>query len=195
MKNRIIFCTGGARSGKSEFAETLALSKEGQKGYIATGQAYDEEMKYRIHLHQERRRKVWNNYEIPYAMSAEIQKVLDECSVVLIDCLTMWTTNLVLQDGEFTSQEDINDRERFILSEVQAVLDAIRAYRGDDEKTVIFVTNEIGLGIVPENKLARIFRDIMGRVNRMVAAEADEAYMTISGITIDIKALEVNHHG
>ena len=195
MKNRIIFCTGGARSGKSEFAETLALSKEGQKGYIATGQAYDEEMKYRIHLHQERRRKVWNNYEIPYAMSSEIQKVLDECSVVLIDCLTMWTTNLVLQDGEFTSQEDINHRERFILSEVQAVLDAIRAYRGDDEKTVIFVTNEIGLGIVPENKLARIFRDIMGRVNRMVAAEADEAYMTISGITIDIKALEVNHHG
>ena len=107
----------------------------------------------------------------------------------------MWTTNLVLQDGEFTSQEDINNRERFILSEVQAVLDAIRAYRGDDEKTVIFVTNEIGLGVVPENKLARIFRDIMGRVNRMVAAEADEVYMTISGITIDIKALEVNHHG
>ena len=195
MKNRIIFCTGGARSGKSEFAETLALSKEGQKGYIATGQAYDEEMKHRIHLHQERRKKIWNNYEIPYAMSAEIQKVLDECSVVLVDCLTMWTTNLVLQDGEFTSQEDINNRERFILSEVQAVLNAIRYYRGDDEKTVIFVTNEIGLGIVPENKLARIFRDIMGRVNRMVAAEADEAYMTISGITIDIKALEVNHHG
>lgn len=195
MKNRIIFCTGGARSGKSEFAETLALSKEGQKGYIATGQAYDEEMKHRIHLHQERRKKIWNNYEIPYAMSAEIQKVLNECSVVLIDCLTMWTTNLVLQDGEFTSQEDINNRERFILSEVQAVLDAIRVYRGDDEKTIIFVTNEIGLGIVPENKLARIFRDIMGRVNRMVAAEADEAYMTISGITIDIKALEVNHHG
>ena len=195
MKNRIIFCTGGARSGKSEFAETLALSKEGQKGYIATGQAYDEEMKHRIHLHQERRKKIWNNYEIPYAMSAEIQKVLDECSVVLIDCLTMWTTNLVLQDGEFTSQEDINNRERVILSEVQAVLDAIRSYRGDDEKIIIFVTNEIGLGIVPENRLARIFRDIMGRVNRMVAAEADEAYMTISGITIDIKALEVRNHG
>lgn len=195
MKNRIIFCTGGARSGKSEFAETLALSKEGQKGYIATGQAYDEEMKHRIHLHQERRKKIWNNYEIPYAMSAEIQKVLDECSVVLIDCLTMWTTNLVLQDGEFTSQEDINNRERVILSEVQAVLDAIRSYRGDDEKIIIFVTNEIGLGIVPENRLARIFRDIMGRVNRMVATEADEAYMTISGITIDIKALEVRNHG
>ena len=195
MKNRIIFCTGGARSGKSEFAETLALSKEGQKGYIATGRAYDEEMKHRIHLHQERREKVWNNYEIPYAMSAEIQKVLDECSVVLVDCLTMWTTNLVLQDGEFTSQEDINNRERFILSEVQAVLDVIRSHRGDDEKTVIFVTNEIGLGIVPENKLARIFRDIMGRVNRMVAVEADEAYMTVSGMTIDIKALEVSNHG
>ena len=195
MKNRIIFCTGGARSGKSEFAETLALSKEGQKGYIATGRAYDEEMKHRIHLHQERREKVWNNYEIPYAMSAEIQKVLYECSVVLVDCLTMWTTNLVLQDGEFTSQEDINNRERFILSEVQAVLDVIRSHRGDDEKTVIFVTNEIGLGIGPENKLARIFRDSMERVNRMVAVEADEAYMTVSGMTIDIKALEVSNHG
>ena len=115
--------------------------------------------------------------------------------MVLVDCLTMWTTNLLLEDGEFTSQEDINCRERAILSEVQAVLDVIRSYKGSNEKTVIFVTNEIGLGIVPENKLARIFRDIMGRVNRMVAAEADESYMTISGMTIDIKALEVSNHG
>ena len=195
MKNRIIFCTGGARSGKSEFAETLALSKKGQKGYIATGQAYDEEMKHRIHLHQERRKAIWNNYEIPHTVSKHIHTVLKECSVVLVDCLTMWTTNLLLQDGEFTSQEDINERERAILSEVQAVLEGIRSYQGDQKKTVIFVTNEIGLGIVPENKLARIFRDIMGRVNRLVAAEADEAYMTISGMTIDVKALEVKNHG
>ena len=195
MKNRIIFCTGGARSGKSEFAETLALSKDGQKGYIATGQAYDEEMKHRIHLHQERRKSTWKNYEIPYTVSEHIHRVLQECSVVLVDCLTMWTTNLLLQEGEFTSQEDINQRETTILSEIKSVLDTIRSYKGADEKIVIFVTNEIGLGIVPENKLARIFRDIMGRVNRMVATEADEAYMTISGITIDIKALEVSHHG
>lgn len=195
MKNRIIFCTGGARSGKSEFAETLALSKEGQKGYIATGQAYDEEMKHRIHLHQERRKVIWNNYEVPHTISEHIYTVLKECSVVLVDCLTMWTTNLLLQDGEFRSQEDINERERAILSEVQAVLDGIRSYEGEQEKTVIFVTNEIGLGIVPENKLARIFRDVMGRVNRLVAAEADEAYMTISGMTIDVKALEVSNHG
>jgi hypothetical protein len=107
----------------------------------------------------------------------------------------MWTTNLLLQEGEFTSQEDINQRETTILAEVKSVLDTIRSYKGADEKIVIFVTNEIGLGIVPENKLARIFRDIMGRVNRMVATEADEAYMTISGITIDIKALEVSNHG
>ena len=138
---------------------------------------------------------IWNNYEIPCAISKEIQQILGECSVVLVDCLTMWTTNLLLEDGEFTSQEDINCRERAILSEVQAVLDVIRSYKGNNEKTVIFVTNEIGLGIVPENKLARIFRDIMGRVNRMVAAEADETYMTISGMTIDIKALEVSNHG
>ena len=195
MKNRIIFCTGGARSGKSEFAETLALSKAGQKGYIATGRAYDEEMKHRIHLHQERRKMIWNNYEIPCTISKNIDRVLDECSVILVDCLTMWTTNLLLEDGELTSQEDINQRERVILSEVQAVLDAIRSHRANYEKTVIFVTNEIGLGIVPENKLARIFRDIMGRVNRLVATEADEAYMTISGMTIDIKALEVKNHG
>ena len=195
MKNRIIFCTGGARSGKSEFAETLALSKAGQKGYIATGRAYDEEMKHRNHLHQERRKMIWNNYEIPCTISKEIHRVLDECSVILIDCLTMWTTNLLLEDGEFTSQKDINQRERLILSEVQAVLDVIRSHKGVDEKTVIFVTNEIGLGIVPENKLARIFRDIMGRVNRLVATEADEAYMTISGMTIDVKALEVKNHG
>ena len=195
MKNRIIFCTGGARSGKSEFAETLALSKDGQKGYIATGQAYDEEMKHRIHLHQERRKSTWKNYEIPYTVSEHIHRVLQECSVVLVDCLTMWTTNLLLQEGEFTSQEDINQRETTILSEIKSVLDTIRSYKGADEKIVIFVTNEIGLGIVPENKLARYFRDITGRVNREVASTANKMYLTISGITIELKSQEVHING
>ena len=195
MKNRIIFCTGGARSGKSEFAEELALSINGQKGYIATGQAYDEEMKHRIHLHQERRKNRWKNYEVPYYISEYIHGILEKCSVILVDCLTMWTTNLLLQDGEFTSQDDINQREVSILAEVQQVLDCVRNYESSEEKTIIFVTNEIGLGIVPENKLARIFRDVMGRVNRLVASNSDEAYMTMSGITIDLKALEVTNNG
>ena len=195
MKNRIIFCTGGARSGKSEFAEELALSIEGQKGYIATGQAYDEEMKHRIHLHQERRQDRWKNYEVPYYISEYIHSILEECSVILVDCLTMWTTNLLLQDGEFSSQDDINQREASILLEVQQVLDCVRTYESAEEKTIIFVTNEIGLGIVPENKLARVFRDVMGRVNRLVASHSDAAYMTMSGITIDLKALEVTNNG
>ena len=195
MKNRIIFCTGGARSGKSEFAEKLALSINGQKGYIATGQAYDEEMKHRIHLHQERRKDRWKNYEVPNCVSEHIHGILDECTVILLDCLTMWTTNLLLQDGELISQDDINQREASILAEVQQVLDCIRNHESSEEKTIIFVTNEIGLGIVPENKLARIFRDVMGRVNRLVASNSDEAYMTMSGITIDLKALEVTKNG
>ncbi|MFC2691695.1 MAG: bifunctional adenosylcobinamide kinase/adenosylcobinamide-phosphate guanylyltransferase [Veillonella parvula] len=192
MKSQIILCSGGARSGKSEFAERLALATKGQKAYVATGQAFDEEMVDRIKKHQERRGKIWNNFEVPLHLADEWENISQSADVILIDCLTMFTTNHIMAYGSIRGQEDANRLEQTILSELDILLDSIQSCEG---KTVIFVTNEIGLGIVPDNKLARYFRDIAGRVNRAVASVADKLYLTISGVTIELKSQEVHING
>lgn len=192
MKSQIILCSGGARSGKSEFAERLALAIKGPKAYVATGQAFDEEMVDRIKKHQERRGKIWNNFEVPLYLADEWENISQSADVILIDCLTMFTTNHMMAYGSIRGQEDANRLEQTILSELDTLLDSIQSCEG---KTVIFVTNEIGLGIVPDNKLARYFRDIAGRVNRAVASVADKLYLTISGVTIELKSQEVHING
>ena len=192
MKSQIILCSGGARSGKSEFAERLALATKGLKAYVATGQAFDEEMVYRIKKHQERRGEIWNNFEVPLHLADEWENISKSADVILIDCLTMFTTNHMMAHGSIRGQEDANRLEQTILSELKLLLDSIQSCEG---KTVIFVTNEIGLGIVPDNKLARYFRDIAGRVNRAVASVADKLYLTISGVTIELKSQEVHING
>lgn len=192
MKSQIILCSGGARSGKSEFAECLALATAGRKAYVATGQAFDEEMMDRIKKHQERRGEIWNNFEVPLHLAKEWQNISQFADVILIDCLTMFTTNHMMSHGSIQGQQDANQLEATVLAELEALLTNIKSCEG---KTVIFVTNEIGLGIVPDNKLARYFRDIAGRVNRTVATAADKLYLTISGVTIELKSQEVHING
>ena len=189
MKSQIILCSGGARSGKSEFAERLALATAGRKAYVATGQAFDEEMMDRI---KERRGEIWNNFEVPLHLAKEWQNISQSADVILIDCLTMFTTNHMMSHGSIQGQQDANQLEASVLTELEALLTSIKSCEG---KTVIFVTNEIGLGIVPDNKLARYFRDIAGRVNRTVATAADKLYLTISGVTIELKSQEVHING
>ena len=192
MKSQIILCSGGARSGKSEFAERLALAKVGRKAYVATGQAFDEEMIDRIKKHQERRGEIWNNFEVPLHLAKEWQNISQIADVILIDCLTMFTTNHMMAHGSIQGQQDANQLEATVLTELETLLASIKSCEG---KTVIFVTNEIGLGIVPDNKLARYFRDIAGRVNRTVATAADKLFLTISGVTIELKSQEVHING
>ena len=192
MKSTIILCSGGARSGKSEFAEQLALSLKGRKAYVATGQAFDDEMKDRIKKHQMRRGKEWITFEIPLYLHKNWEQIKNVSDVILIDCLTMFTSNHVFAHGDINSQEDANRIESIILEELRLLLQEIN---NSNDKTVIFVTNEIGLGIVPENKLARYFRDITGRVNREVASAANKMYLTISGVTIELKSQEVHING
>lgn len=192
MKSTIILCSGGARSGKSEFAEQLALSLKGRKAYVATGQAFDDEMKDRIKKHQLRRGKEWITFEIPLYLHKNWEQIKNVSDVILIDCLTMFTSNHVLAHGDINTQEDSNRIETIILEELRLLLQEIN---NSNDKTVIFVTNEIGLGIVPENKLARYFRDITGRVNREVASAANKMYLTISGVTIELKSQEVHING
>ena len=192
MKSTIILCSGGARSGKSEFAEQLALSLKGRKAYVATGQAFDDEMKDRIKKHQLRRGKEWITFEIPLYLHKNWEQIKNVSDVILIDCLTMFTSNHVFAHGDINTQEDFNRIESIILEELRLLLQEIN---NSNDKTVIFVTNEIGLGIVPENKLARYFRDIAGRVNREVASAANKMYLTISGVTIELKSQEVHING
>lgn len=192
MKSTIILCSGGARSGKSEFAEQLALSLKGRKAYVATGQAFDDEMKDRIKKHQLRRGKEWINFEIPLNLHQNWKNIKNVSDVILIDCLTMFTSNHVFAHGDINTQEDANRIESIILEELRLLLQEIN---NSNDKTVIFVTNEIGLGIVPENKLARYFRDITGRVNREVANAANKMYLTVSGVTIELKSQEVHING
>ena len=192
MKSTIILCSGGARSGKSEFAEQLALSLKGRKAYVATGQAFDDEMKDRIKKHQLRRGKEWITFEIPLHLHENWEQIKNVSDVILIDCLTMFTSNHVFAHGDINTQEDANRIESIILKELRLLLQEIN---NSNDKTVIFVTNEIGLGIVPENKLARYFRDITGRVNREVASAANKMYLTISGVTIELKSQKVHING
>lgn len=192
MKSTIILCSGGARSGKSEFAEQLALSLKGRKAYVATGQAFDDEMKDRIKKHQMRRGKEWITFEIPLHLHKNWEQIKNVSDVILIDCLTMFTSNHVFAHGDINTQEDSNRIESIILEELRLLLQEIN---NSNDKTVIFVTNEIGFGIVPENRLARYFRDITGRVNREVASAANKMYLTISGVTIELKSQEVHING
>lgn len=205
MGNSIILCTGGARSGKSEFAESLAKSFHKSLAYIATGQVFDQEMAARVKAHQARRGAEWSNFEIPTNLSKAWPEVAKQAEVVLIDCLTMFTTNYLLQEQmeagsdalnpEDTQMEqgDVERIESLALSDLEGLLHQIET--SSSPKTVIFVTNEVGLGIIPDNPLARTFRDVVGKVNRLVASRADKVYLTMCGITIEMKSQEVHIDG
>lgn len=192
MKSKIILCTGGSRSGKSQFAERYTLAQKGQKLYIATAQIYDDEMVERVARHQARRGSQWLNLEIPLNIAAQWEDVAAKADVILIDCLTMFVTNYLMKFPELEQAEVREKLRRVVLSEVENLLEKIK---DSHDKKVVFVTNELGLGIVPADTMTRVFRDIAGEVNQIVAAAADEVYLSISGITIEIKSKEAKFNG
>jgi adenosylcobinamide kinase / adenosylcobinamide-phosphate guanylyltransferase len=165
----LMYVTGGARSGKSSFAEKLAEQIGGdQVTYLATAQAFDDEMAERIGRHRQDRPPGWRTVEEPLAVPEMLSGLH---GVVLLDCLSLWVSNLLL------SELDDGD----ILGRVDSLLSAA------DSKTLIVVSNEIGSGIVPDNALARRYRDLLGWANQRVAAASDEAYLTVSGLSLRLK--------
>lgn len=185
MAGKIVLVTGGARSGKSTFAERYASVYGNKVSYIATSQVYDQEMQTRVDLHRQRRPDTWHTYEAPYADESTISDAATRSDVVLFDCLTLYTSNLLLAaDTSATSYE----RQQYVLERVTKVIDTARL----SNSTVIFVTNEVGLGIVPDNALAREYRDLAGWVNQKVAASADEVYLVVSGLAVELKRLVSN---
>ncbi|CUH94014.1 hypothetical protein P22_0076 [Propionispora sp. 2/2-37] len=179
---RIILITGGARSGKSAFAEKYAGDAGSSIAYIATAQIYDEEMAQRVRLHRQRRPDSWITFEAPYNAENALEKALQQAGVVLFDCLTLYTSNLLLAEQ---APKDNGKRAAYILEKIDILLKTARSGKG----TVVFVTNEVGCGIVPDNALAREYRDIAGWVNQKVAELAQEVYLVVSGIPLPIKNL------
>lgn len=169
---KIIIITGGARSGKSSYAEQLALSLSPNPVYLATAHVWDEEFRQRVLKHQERRGPEWTNIE----EEKELSKHNLAGRTVLIDCITMWCNNYFF---------DLND-------DIDATLEAMKAEFlkfTNQDATFIFVTNEIGLGGTSPNDIQRRFTDLQGWFNQFVAAHADEVVLMVSGIPVKIKSL------
>jgi adenosylcobinamide kinase/adenosylcobinamide-phosphate guanylyltransferase len=173
MSNKIYFITGGARSGKSAFAEKLAAGFAGQRAYLATAQALDPEMAARIEKHRKDRGMTWDTYEEPLAVAELLKKLSGRYDVVLLDCLTLWLSNVIAH----TNGDDV------VSFRSEELVSAIKDFSGG----CIIVSNEVGLGIVPDNPLARKFRDFAGILNQRVAQTADEVYFTAAGIPLKIK--------
>ncbi|PXW79368.1 adenosylcobinamide kinase /adenosylcobinamide-phosphate guanylyltransferase [Blastomonas natatoria] len=166
----LTFITGGARSGKSARAQSLAESHEGELVYLATAQAFDDEMADRIARHQKDRGPRWHTVECPVDLPEAIAREAGTSRVLLVDCLTLWTSNLLLSGTDFTAAS-------------QRLTDALASA----PSPIILVSNEVGMGIVPDNALARQFRDMAGRLNQNIAAIADRAELVIAGLVVPLK--------
>ena len=167
---QVVLVLGGARSGKSHFAEQLVCASGHERHYLATGRAYDDEMVQRIARHRVDRGEGWVTHEVPLDLPQHLARVDAPGRAILVDCLTLWVTNLMM--GE---------------SDMAAAGDALVAQLDTCSAQVVLVSNEVGLGIVPDNRMAREFRDHAGRLHQRIAAMADEAYFIAAGLPLKLK--------
>ena len=171
-RSKLILVLGGAASGKSQAALDLA-GQAGPRAFVATGQALDREMASRIERHRSTRSADWETVEVPVDIATWVNKNSKSYQSIVIDCITLWLSNL---RGLHLSD----------LAVSEATADLLQTIRTTRARVVI-VSNELGLGLVPATKAVRVFRDLAGRVNQQVAAEADEVYLTISGLPLRLK--------
>lgn len=179
MNRKCILVLGGARGGKSQFAQDLARGFSEKVLFVATAQAYDDEMYARIEDHKISRPGTWRTLESPKAIGEEIKDNLGHAEVVVIDCITMLIANLL---GEGW---DVEGREKDVVEEINSLIKCVNELQA----TFIIISNEVGLGIVPENKLARYYRDFLGKANQLLARRADEVYLVIAGLPVEIKRI------
>ena len=183
----IILVTGGARSGKSSFAEAMAADYSSRVLYVATAEYSDGEMTERIRKHRESRPSTWKTKESFRKFSAlEGDEDFLGADLVLLDCLSLMLNNWMYYAAIDFSKPDFVQIDRFeadFFDEVDALISLCR----DHAKQLIIVTNEIGMGLVPADALSRVYRDLLGRTNRLVSGKADAVYLLISGIPVKIK--------
>lgn len=179
------FVTGGARSGKSAFAERLAVESGVHVTYLATMEAGDAELQVRVARHRARRPSGWDTVEAPLELASAITAA-PAGGLVLVDCLSLWVNNLLfaaIPDGEIAATTDFEVFVERCIGRADAAADALAARAGPG----IAVTNEVGSGIVPAGALSRYYRDALGLVNQRFAAMAEDAYVVISGMPMRLK--------
>ncbi|MBS7527377.1 bifunctional adenosylcobinamide kinase/adenosylcobinamide-phosphate guanylyltransferase [Fusibacter paucivorans] len=183
----IIYITGGARSGKSRFAEAKVASLGEKVAYIATAIPFDDGMKDRIAKHQSQRPASWQTIEQYKHFETLIDKnAFLEANALIFDCATVMITNIMMDSGldfDTVAVETVNALEREIAKEVEQLLKICR----EENKQLVIVSNEVGLGLVPSYRMGNFFRDIQGRINQLLASEADEVHFVVSGIPLQIK--------
>ena len=178
MPKQLIFVLGGARSGKSAFAERLA-AQGGRVMYVATAEALDDDMRRRIAAHRSQRPAEWGTVEEPLHLASVLPAALDGYDTCLLDCVTLWVSNLLL------SKEGNPAAEREILEAARALMEVYER----SHATWIVVSNEVGLGVVPPSALGARYRDALGRVNQLLAARADRVYLMVAGLALELKSL------
>lgn len=186
----VVLITGGAKSGKSAFAEKYA-SRIGSKGiYIATSPVFDDELQERVRLHQQRREMSvigWETIEEPYELNAALKDLAEKKelwetgTVVLVDCLILWLSNWLLR-----CEQDLDHAVEQIDEQLALLEQTLQAFPG----ILLLVTNEVGYGIVPDNPLGRIFRDLAGIMNQRIAAVSDRVFLVTAGISLELKSRE-----
>lgn len=182
-ENEIVLVLGGARSGKSAFAEKYVLHAGAKVSYIATAEVLDDEMANRVQYHRARRNNGrWFNYEAPYDAAATILEAAKKGEAILFDCLTVYLSNLIYGKD---APEEFNAKYDYAYKEIAKLLKAAR----EVDVPVVFVSNEVGAGIVPATPIGREYRDIAGWVNQQVAKEADKVYYVIAGQAVDVKKM------
>ncbi len=193
---RLIVILGGARSGKTAFAERLATSSGRSVAFIATATAGDDEMRERITRHRASRPKGWQTLEEPLDLAGAVRQAAELADVVLLDCVTLWLGNVLLQASGQCEKDDEGEVEfrttgrlfdERALKEIEALLAVVKSL--GPNKTLIVVTNEVGLGVVPAYPLGRLYRDTLGYVNQCLAQAADHVYLMVAGIAVDLKRL------
>lgn len=177
---RIILVVGGARSGKSQFAEDICQQSGKKIGYIATSEILDEEMQRRVQIHKDRRPSSWKVWESPQGSEEILRQAREESEIILFDCLTLYLTYWMFHPP---TPLNIEERESFILEKAEKMVESFLSWEG----TVLFISNEVGTGIVPENALSREFRDLSGKLNTCVAQMAEEVYLVSCGLATPIK--------
>jgi adenosylcobinamide kinase/adenosylcobinamide-phosphate guanylyltransferase len=177
LAKKNILILGGARSGKSHYAQELAKKLDDKVLFVATGEPLDEEMQARIADHIKARPKNWQTLEITTSVGRQLERQIGDTEVVIIDCLTLLVSNLLRDEPDYPEGEK---RVTFEIDELIACIDKLNA-------SFIIVSNEVGMGLVPEAKLGRIYRDLLGKANQLIAQHADEVYLMIAGIPIKLK--------
>ena len=192
MSKQLIFVLGGARSGKSAFAELLARQLGGRTLYVATAQAFDADMERRIARHRQQRPPEWSTLEEPIKLPDVLPSALAGYDTCLLDCLTLWVSNLLLAAEDAPAHRDSrcddvweNGAEDEILSAADRLLEVYES----SSATWIVVSNEAGLGVVPSTRLGSVYRDALGRVNQAIAARADKVYFMTAGLALEMKSL------